>query len=444
MDENRTMSDKTESTDLDQPVKGARLVLVLLVILNIINMVDRNLIASFGPQISEDLKLSDTQFGMLTGLLFVFFYAIMGLFVGRMADVMHRPKLIAAGLFVWSALTAFSGAARSFLQIGVARLFIGVGESCLSPASMSMLSDLFPPNKRGMASGLYYLGVPLGAGASFVVAGLLGPQLGWRNCFYILGLIGLVLTPIVLLLKDPKRGQFDTGTKIADVESTGVWHSMRQVWAVAKRSPALAWAMIGGVFLHLPIGSAQFVTIWLVRERGFDAAEISTIYGGLFIIFGTIGALIGGLASDWYIRRFRGGRLRFLAIFTLAIVPLLISYRFVAPESPLFYIAMCAGFVSFTAFYGPVFSTVQDLSPAKLRGVSTALLLLMCNLVGLGLGAVITGILSDALASSGVAQPLTMSLLIIDLVGVLTIASFFIGSYYWQREQDSLIARSGG
>jgi MFS family permease len=416
-----------------KPIKGAHLGLVLLIFLNILNMVDRSLIASFGTEISHDLNLTDTQFGLLVGPMFVFFYAIMGLFVGRMADMVHRPKLIAVGVLVWSVLTAVSGAARSFLHIGLARMFVGVGESCLSPAAMSMLSDMFPPAKRGMASGLYYLGLPLGAGASYIIAAELGPVLGWRNCFYVLGGLGLLLVPAILLLRDPQRGRFDNPEQKDRVDSTGVIDSMRQVLAVAKKTPALAWAMIGAVFMHLPLGSGQFVQIWLVRERGYDASGMA-LFGLLFIVFGIIGILIGGLASDWYIKHFKGGRLRFLAVFLLIITPFFISFRFVSPDSPLFYVGMCAGFLSLTAFYGPVFSTVQDLSPTKLRGVTTAVLLLMCNLVGIGLGGLATGVLSDFYSGQGVLEPLTLALLSIDLVGILTITSFFIGSVHWQRQ----------
>ena len=416
-----------------KPIKGAHLGLVLLIFLNILNMVDRSLIASFGTEISHDLNLTDTEFGLLVGPMFVFFYAIMGLFVGRMADMVHRPKLIAVGVLVWSVLTAVSGAARSFLHIGLARMFVGVGESCLSPAAMSMLSDMFPPAKRGMASGLYYLGLPLGAGASYIIAAELGPVLGWRNCFYVLGGLGLLLVPAILLLRDPQRGRFDNPEQKDRVDSTGVIDSMRQVLAVAKKTPALAWAMIGAVFMHLPLGSGQFVQIWLVRERGYDASGMA-LFGLLFIVFGIIGILIGGLASDWYIKHFKGGRLRFLAVFLLIITPFFISFRFVSPDSPLFYVGMCAGFLSLTAFYGPVFSTVQDLSPTKLRGVTTAVLLLMCNLVGIGLGGLATGVLSDFYSGQGVLEPLTLALLSIDLVGILTITSFFIGSVHWQRQ----------
>lgn len=132
----------TRSTLVIQPAPHARVILFLLIVLNIINMVDRQFISSFGPLIADELNLSDTQFGLLTGSMFVTFYAVMGLFVDRLADVMQRPRLIAAGLLVWSALTAVSGAAVNFIQIGVALFFIGVGEACLTPAAISILSDL--------------------------------------------------------------------------------------------------------------------------------------------------------------------------------------------------------------------------------------------------------------------------------------------------------------
>ncbi len=432
------------SSPLDQnkPARHARIILFLLIVLNIINMVDRQLISSFGPLITEELSLSDTQFGLLTGPMFVTFYAIMGLFVGRLADVMSRPRLIAAGVFVWSALTAASGAAVNFFQIGAARLLVGVGEACLTPAAVSMLSDLFPQSRRGTAMGLYYLGIPLGAGASFIIAGVLGPQIGWRNCFYILGALGLVLTPAVFILSDPKRGQFDKQSQLADKhdeqESIGVLKAVAQVWQVAKQKKALAWLMVGAIFMHLPVGGAQHVMNWMTRERGFDLNEILTIYGLGFLVFGIIGSLIGGLTSDWYLKRYRGGRLRFLAIFMLAITPLMISYRFVSPDSPLFYIGMCAGFVSFTAFFGPVFSTAQDLSPSKLRGLTTAILIMMSNLIGFGLGALLLGVLSDVLKSMGIASPLTYSFLAIDALSAFTVVAFFIGSIHWQREHDKL------
>ncbi len=409
--------------------------LVFLTLLNILNMVDRNLLSSFGPQIVQDLNLSDGQFGLLTGLLFVFFYAIMGLFMGALADRVHRPRLIACGLFLWSALTAFSGAAKSFVEIGVARLLIGVGESSLSPTALAMLADTYPAKKRGMASGIYYLGIPLGAGASFLVAGLLGPAFGWRNCFYVLGGLGVVMTLTLFFIKDPKRGAQEIVSTERET-ALGLRESLPLIWRTVRQSPTMLFAILGAVFFHIPLGSSQFVQIWLVRERGFDGAEIATTYGLLFIIFGTLGGLLGGFLSDWYQQRYRGGRLRFLAMLMLGLTPLLMGYRFSEPGSFIFYLGMCAGFVSFIAFYGPVFATVQELSPVAIRASMVALLLLLCNLVGIGAGAVMTGLISDGLRASGIADPLTWALITADVIAALTIPCFFIASAHFERSKQ--------
>ena len=221
----------------------------------------------------------------------------MGLFMGALADRVHRPRLIAAGLVLWSALTALSGTAKSFLDIGLARLFIGVGESAMTPSAMSILSALYPRAMRGTATEFYYLGVPLGAGGSFVIAGLLGPAIGWRNCFYLLGGLGIVLALLLLAMRDPERGAMELPCRANDrdeqppeVELTNNWRQVTgDVMAVIKSFPALAWTMIGAVCLHLPLGAGQFAIVWLERERGFAIGEITVTYGLVYIVFGTAG-----------------------------------------------------------------------------------------------------------------------------------------------------------
>jgi MFS family permease len=412
-------------------------ILLFLLLLNILNMVDRTLITSFGTAIITDLSLSDSQFGLLTGPIFVFFYSIMGLFMGALADRVHRPRLIAVGLVLWSALTAVSGVAKNFAQIGIARLFIGVGESAMAPSAISMISDLFPKAKRGTATGIYYLGVPLGAGASFIVAGILGPMIGWRNCFLLLGGLGIGLALVLLLIKDPERGAMEEkGSTQQQQESLigGNWRSIvSDVFTVVKSTPALAWTMVGAVFLHIPLGAGQFAIVWLERERGFGVGEISATYGLIYIIFGTAGTFLGGILSDWYQARYRGGRVRFLALLMLAVTPLLISFRFVDPSSALFYVGMAAGMFSVSSFYGPAFSTVQDLTPVRLRGVMTGLLLVACNLLGLGIGALMTGVLSDVFAANSVFEPLTKALLSADILSAAAPFSFIVASVYLEK-----------
>ncbi|MBT3671463.1 MAG: MFS transporter [Porticoccaceae bacterium] len=416
-------------------------ILVFLLALNILNMVDRTLITSFGTAIITDLNLSDSQFGLLTGLIFVFFYSIMGLFMGALADRVHRPRLIALGLMLWSVLTALSGVAKNFVQIGMARLFIGVGESAMTPSAISMIADLFPKAKRGTATGIYYLGVPLGAGGSFIVAGVLGPMIGWRNCFLLMGAIGLMLALGLLFLKDPKRGAMEEqdtaggGDQEEGLIGSNWWRVVVDVFSVVKSTPALAWTMIGAVFLHIPMGAGQFAIVWLERERGFGLGEISATYGLIYIVFGTAGTFLGGILSDWYQARYKGGRVRFLAYLMLMVTPLLVFYRFVPASSVLFYVGMAAGMFSVSSFYGPAFSTVQDLTPVRLRGVMTGLLLVACNLLGLGIGAFMTGYLSDAFSSNGVFDPLTKALLTADIISWAAPASFIAASIYLERSK---------
>ena len=244
------------------------------------------------------------------------------------------------------------------------------------------------------------------------------------------------MAPIIFFMRDPERGSLEKTQQNSELDPSNLRESLKEVYAIAKKSPALAWTMIGSVFMQLPVGSAQFAQIWLVRERGFDAAEIATTYGQMFIVIGVLGSLFGGIASDWYQQHFNGGRVRFLAIFMVVVLPFMVGYRISDPGSDVFYIGMGAGFLVLTVFFGPAFSTIQDLTPPRLRGVTTAVLLLLMNLIGIGFGAVIAGVLSDVFQSMGIAEPLTWSLICIDLLGLFTIVSFFIASIHWARQNN--------
>jgi MFS family permease len=181
--------------------------LAALTLLNVLNFADRYLVMSFSNSIIRDLQLTHFQYTLLTGVVFGAIYVVIGLFAGSLADRHHRPRLIAAGLALWSALTAATGLARSFAHIAVARVFIGVGEAVLTPAAMSMLSDRLPPQRHGLAAAVYYLGIPVGIGSSFIFAGVMGPVFGWRATFFMLGAAGVAASLLVLLLmRDPPRG----------------------------------------------------------------------------------------------------------------------------------------------------------------------------------------------------------------------------------------------
>ena len=411
-------------------------ILFFLLLLNILNMLDRTLLIAFGPQIIADLGLSDTQYGLLTGFVFNTFYCFFGLLMGTLADRVNRVRLISAGLLIWSGLTAVSGAAKTFYQIGVARLFIGIGESVMTPSAISMIADLFPSEKRGIAAAIYYLGIPLGAGGAFFIAGILGPVWGWRNCFYLLGAIGIGATLFLLALKDPSRGIWDADftENQRNNSKASIKEGLLNILEILKGSQALIWILLASIAIHIPIGAGAFNMIWMQNERGFDES-VAIIYGIYSTIFMTIGMLSGGYLSDVYTRYFRGGRARFLALFMLALTPFTIGFRFWDPESIFFYIGLSAILIFGGAFFGPAFSLVQDLSPPWSRGTMTAVALLAMNFLGVGSGALILGMSSDIMRDMGVSTPYTYGLLACDLLGALTIPCFYIASVHIERRK---------
>ena len=173
-----------------------KLYLIIFLFLNIINFVDRNILFAFGDTIKTEFNLTNTQWGLLTGLVFLFSYSVASVFIGILGDRFSRTKIIGIGIMFWSAMTSLTGIAKNIPTLFISRALIGVGESSLSPNAMSMLSDVYPQKKRGLATAIYYLGIPLGVGFGFLIASILGPIFGWRNIFIILGICALYFTKI--------------------------------------------------------------------------------------------------------------------------------------------------------------------------------------------------------------------------------------------------------
>ncbi len=401
---------------------GGYSLLALLTLLNVLNFVDRQLISSFANFIVPDLGLTNTEFGLITGLFFVVFYAVAGLFMGLAADLVHRPRLIAGAVLLWSSLTAASGAARGFVSLAVPRMLIGIGESALTPTAMSLLADRFQSKNLGFAAGVYYMGVPIGAGLSLLLAGFLGPVIGWRNCFYGLGAIGLLLVPFILLVREdrPKRriaGGFGAGVNLKDL--------FRVFAATLGRSRPLQFTIAAAVCLHFVVGAAAFDQLWLVQERGFERSEIAILSGWIGVCGGVLGNLFGGVAVDIWVRKTGQSRARFLFWLFIVLVPFNFAYRFADPEVLLFWVGLFLAFFQLGAFYGPAFSAIQELSPAEVRATVTAFAILLMNVVGVGGGVTLGGLAIDHLIAAGVADPFTWTLLGFTIVSALSIPLFF-------------------
>lgn len=435
------ISDGQDGAAADAPLANRRdyAVLGLLSFINVLNFVDRQLLASFANFIVPDLALSNTQFGLLTGFGFIVFYSVMGLFMGALADRLHRPRLLAFGLALWSALTMASGAARGFVTLLIPRMLIGVGESVATPTSMSILADRFPARQLGLAAGIYYLGVPIGVAASLLIAGYLGPAIGWRNCFYILGGLGLLVAGLVLFLKETPR----RGVAVA-ADGNVVRMPFRDVLALLsatlRSSPALACVIGGGVVFHFILGAAAFDQLWFVHERGFERAEIAVKSGWLAAAGGLLGNVAGGYLGDLWQARFKTGRPMFLFWAGLVLTPFAIAYRLVPGEHVLFDLGIFLGFFQLGLFYGPTFATVQELAPPRIRATVIAFYILLLNFVGLGIGITGGGIMVDVLAARGFEAPYTLMLVGFTLISTLALPLNFIAGKLYRRDVAKLAA----
>jgi MFS family permease len=368
--------------------------------------------------------------------LFITFYAVMGLFMGALADMVHRPRLVAAGLALWSILTAASGAAKGFLSLALPRMFIGVGESVLTPTSMSMLADRFPQSKLGFASGFYYMGVPIGVGVSLLIAGYLGPAIGWRNCFYALGAIGVLLAICMLFVKETPRKHL--GDDHDPDHRPAFLDIAKLLFRILKFSPALTLTMAGGVATHFILGAAAFDQLWYVQERGFERAHIAQMTGWIGVAGGVLGNLFGGLGSDWWQNNRRSGRPMFLVLIMLVLVPVGFAYRLVDPNSWFFWFAIFCGYFQLGSFYGPTFSTVQELTPPRVRSTVVAFYLLALNLIGLALGITFSGIMIDYLIELGVSEPFTKTLLVFTVLSATAIPLFYFAATRFHHDRDRL------
>ena len=406
--------------------------LAFFLLLNIFNFVDRNLLIAFAPQIKADFNLTNVEWGLLTGVYFLFFYSVFGIFMGVLGDKFSRMKIAAAGVFLWSLMTAFTGIAKNFTHLIVARALIGVGESALTPNSISMLSDVYDQSKRGTASAIYYLGIPLGVGFGMLIAAYFGPIVGWRTVFISLGIIGMILGVITYFLIEPIRGKLDHS-----IQNDHKIMSIREIISLTKstlyKSKSLTFVIVGSIFLHIPLGAGNFEVLWAVNERGFSSSEYNSLFGIFFILGGSVGAILGGVLSDKLSHYFKGGVMSFLTISYLILTPLTISYRFVEPDTFIFYFTLFFISLNVTFFYGPVFASVQALTPVKIRSTMVAIFILGVNIIGMGVGSFVTGYLVDYVFNNSSA-PYTYSLITIGATGIISIICFYISGYSYKKD----------
>jgi MFS family permease len=403
-------------------------ILGFLTLLNVLNFIDRQLLSSFSNYIVPDLGLTNTQYGILSGLAFIIFYSIMGVIMGAIADRVHRPKFMAFGVVLWSLLTAASGMAKNFWMLFFPRIFIGIGESVLTPTALSFLSELFPRKNMGFVAGFYYLAVPLGVTLSFYIAGFLGPVWGWRNCFYALGVLGFFLAALMLLFKEtPKREDAIKNQTIKHVITKKIFlESIRELRIIIKESYPLRMTIYGSIAAHFILGALAFDQLWLVEDKGFDRSEILIISGTIGLPAGILGIFFGGIGSDYYTKVTGKGRQMFLFWCLLIFTPFILLYRLTDDTGIIFFSMMFLGFFQWGCLYGPITSSIQELAPEKNKALVLAYYLFLTNLIGIGLSTTAAGIMTDILIANNVENPYSITLLAFQLLAALCLPAFYL------------------
>jgi MFS family permease len=369
-------------------------VLGVLIVIGLFNYIDRQSLAILQIPIKRELGLSDTQLGALTGLAFALLYTSMALPIARLADRSNRTLLIAGALGVWSAMTAACGLAIGMITLALTRMGVAFGEACCAPTSHSLISDYFPRSQRATAIGLWTLTFPIGTMLGFVAGGWLSTALGWRQAFAVLGSCGLVLVPLVLLtVREPQRGAMDaTATPGKQPTWAG---AVRTLWSLRSfRHATLGGALVDFTLYATLNWNAPFYN----RVFGLSMPEIAGHLALLSGVGGGLGVYLGGLLTDRLGRRDARWYMWVPAIAAVAAVPAMLIQYFTGSSQ----LSLLAGFLPATflsSFLAPLVATGQSLVPATMRAFTSAVLALVVNIVGLGLGPLITGMISDRLVN---------------------------------------------
>jgi len=375
------------------PQKGAWFALFVLFGINLMNFFDRQIVGALAVPITEQFGLTDTQFGFIT-TLFTLVYAVIGLPLGRFTDSWIRTRLIALGVTFWSVLTAASGIAWSHATFIAARIGVGIGEASCAPASQSLIGDLFPPEKRARAMAIFMLGLPFGLYGAYKLSGIIADGWGWRAAFFVACVPGLLLAVLMLFVKEPLRGQTETRADMREVKGA-------EAYAAVLSITTLWWIVLSGLLFNFNSYAVNtFQTAFLQRfhEVGLrEATNISAISLGLT---GALGLLLGGWLGDRLRMKRANGRLMLAAITMLIAAPCV----FFALQQPkgatgMFTLLMGAASAMTFVYYSTVYSAIQDVVPASLRGTAVSVYFCAMYVLGASFGSTIMGGLSDHFAN---------------------------------------------
>lgn len=383
-------------------------VLGVLFAMYIFNFLDRQLLAILLQPIKEDLQISDTALGFLTGFAFAVFYTFAGLPLARLADRWVRRSLIAISIATWSVMTAASGLARGFTDLAIARIGVGIGEAGATPPAHSLLSDYFPPEKRATVLAMYACGVPVGSGLGYWLGGWINDEFGWRMAFFLVGLPGVLVALLVrLTVREPLRGASE------HIPVSTRQYSLPEVWRFFSRLPSgRRISLAAACIAFAGYGLAAWIPAFFIRIHHMTPGQLGLWMSWITALGGVIGSFSGGVIAD------RWGRTQPRARAYVSMSGALLSIPFniasvLLDDYRLALLSFLPATIGATLWFGPATSLVQDLVPPAMRATAAAVFIFILTIIGLGAGPQMIGILNDWI---GTPDAIRYSLLFVAVV----------------------------
>lgn len=394
---------------------------MMLTLVYIFNFIDRQVLVILQESIKKELHLSDTQLGMLSGFTFAIFYVTLGIPIARLADRTNRRNTVAVSLGIWSIMTTLSGSAKNFIQLLLARTGVGVGEAGGSPPAHAMISDYFPPEKRSTALSIYSAGIYFGVLIGFLMGGYLNQSLGWRTAFFVVGIPGIIFSLLFYFtVKEPQRGATDAVNQ--SIQS----YSLRDVFKTLYSTKTFVWLAIASALNVFCIyGLLNWAPSFLERLHNMTSKQAGTYLGLIYGIGGAIGSFAGGLLTDHFGKKDKRLYLKVPAYAIIIGIPCALGALFLHNN---FTVIACLGLCAMlqSLYLGPCISVAHSLVPASMRALTSAIYFLIINLIGLGFGPMIVGMISDALKPSLGVESLRWALSIIIIMSIFSAVFFFI------------------
>lgn len=361
----------------------------ILLAINILNFYDRQVVGSLTEPLRRDFQLSDTQIGLL-GSAFTWLYAIVGLPLGRAADTWNRKTLLAGGVTIWSAMTAFAGISTTYSELMISRLGVAIGEAVCAPAAASWIGDQYPPDQRSKPMSIFMLGVPIGISLSLFLSGPIAQAFGWRIAVMAAAAPALLMVPAVLWMKEPARGASEA--HLGPIAKSSAWSVLR--------IPTMWWIILSGGLVNFVMYTiSTFVPALLSRVHHLSLAETGLVTGAALAVGGISGGVIAASVGDKIIMKRRDGRMLSGAITAVCVVPASLLFIMQEPGSWLLSgIFIAITYALLNSYYGMVYPSLQDIVPPDLRATAMAIYFLFMYALGGSFGPLITGKLSDTMA----------------------------------------------